>query len=189
MKTIKLFFTATAVIAIAQSSMAKANKIGIYLTSDDYVNHKLSYETDGKDGKIRLNEMFGSGKIVVVEHGERQVLSKKQIFGYCLNNEDYRYYNNTAYRIIDTQGFIIYSSSKLVPAGKGSKPAVFYFFSAKPEADIKELTMDNLQEVFSTDTKFLYSVASLFRSDNELAAFDPNLKTYKIKYLYEQTLK
>jgi len=133
--------------------------------------------------------MFGSGNVVVVEHGVRQVLSKKQIFGYRLDNEDYRYYNDVPYRIIDTQGFVIYSSPKLVPAGKGPKSTLFYFFSAKPEAGIKQLTMDNLQEVFSANTKFLYSVASLFKSDSELTAFDPNLKTYKIKYLYEQTLK
>jgi hypothetical protein len=189
MKTLKFFFAAVAILVLVNNSWAKSGKIGIYLTAEDYINHKLSYETDGKDGKVKLNEMFASANVVVVENGTRKVLPKKQIFGYRLDNDDYRYYNNQAYRILDTQGFLIYTSLKLAPATKGVKPTPFYFFSAKPEADIKQLTMDNLQEVFSANTKFLYSVESLFKSDSELTAYDPTLKTYKIKYLYEQTLK
>jgi len=190
MKTIKLLTTALLMIVFVQSTLAKAQKIGLYLTAEDFLNHKISYESDGSNGtKIQLHELLGGYNVVVIENGKRQVFSKSVIFGYRNNGQDYRYFNNAAYRIIDTQGFYIYGNSKLVPAGKGPKPAEFFYFSSKPGSEIKPLTMDNLQASFSKDTRFLYAVEGFFKTDNELTSYDANLKEYKLKYLYAQTLR
>ncbi|MGZ3751779.1 MAG: hypothetical protein ACXVAU_10915, partial [Mucilaginibacter sp.] len=78
---------------------------------------------------------------------------------------------------------------KLVPAGKGPKQTELFYFSSKPDGGIKPLTMDNLQAVFSKDTRFLYAVEGFFKTDNELTSYDTNLKEYKLKYLYAQTLR
>src|ERR1700761_6530409 len=121
MKTIKLLTTALLMIVFVQSTLAKAQKTGLYLTAEDFLNHKISYESDGSNGtKIQLREVFGSSNVMVIQNGKRQVFLKSAIFGYRNNGQDYRYFNNSAYRIIDTQGFYIYGNSKLVPAGKGS---------------------------------------------------------------------
>jgi hypothetical protein len=187
MKTIKLLIPALLMIVFAQNSFAK-QKIGLYLTAEDFLNHKLSYESDGSDGnKIQLHEVFGSYKVVVIQNGKRQVLSKSSIFGYRSNGQDYRYFNNSAFRIIDTQGFYIYGYCKLVPAGKGLKQAELFYFSPKANDGIKPLTMDNLQSVFSKDTRFLYAIQGFFRTDNELTSYDTSLKEYKLKYLYAET--
>ena len=190
MKTIKLLTTALLMIVFVQSTLAKAQKVGLYLTAEDFLNHKISYESDGSNGtKIQLHEVFGGANVMVIQNGKRQAFSKSTIFGYRNNGQDYRYFNNSAYRIIDTQGFYIYGLCKLVPAGKGPKQTEFFYFSSKPDGGIKPLTMDNLQAVFSKDTRFLYAVQGFFRTDNELTAYDPNLKEYKLKYLYAQTLR
>ncbi|MGZ3750338.1 MAG: hypothetical protein ACXVAU_03620 [Mucilaginibacter sp.] len=190
MKTIKLLTTALLMIVFVQSTLAKAQKIGLYLTAEDYLNHKVTYESDGSNGtKIQLHEVFGGYSVVVTQNGKRQVISKSTIFGYRNNGQDYRFFNNSAYRIIDTQGFYIYGYSKLVPAGKGSKQAEFFYFSSKPNGEIKPLTMDNLQASFSKDTRFLYAVEGYFKNDNELTSYDTSLKEYKLKYLYAQTLR
>ncbi len=189
MKTIKLLTTALLMIVFVQNSFA-TQKIGLYLTAEDFLNHKLSYESDGSNGnKIQLRDVFGSNNIMVIQTGKRQAFSKSAIFGYRNNGQDYRYFNNSAYRIIDTQGFYIYGNCKLVPAGKGPKQAEFFYFSSKPGSEIKPLTMDNLQASFSKDTRFLYAVQGFFRTDNELTSYDVNLKEYKLKYLYAQTLR
>lgn len=187
MKTIKIFIIALLVIGFTQNTFAKS-KIGLYLTAEDYVNHKLSYESDGSNGnKILLHAVFGSYKVVVIQNGKRQTFSKADIFGYRLNDQDYRYFNKSAYRIIDTKGFYIYGYCKLIPEGKGLKDSEFYYFSSKADNEIKPLTMDNLQAVFANDTRFLYTVHGFFKTDNELTAYDSHLKEYKLKYLYAQT--
>lgn len=188
MKTIKLFITALLVIVFVQNTFAKQT-IGLYLTAEDYLNHKLSYESDGSKGnKVFLHAVFGGYKVVVVQNGQKHAFSKGEIFGYRLNDQDYRYFNNSAYHIIDTKGFYIYGYSKLVPAGKGVKDAESFYFSSKADNEIKPLTMDKLQMVFAKDPRFLYSIQGFFRSDNELTAYDANLKEYKLKYLYAQTM-
>jgi len=189
MKTLKLFIAALIAIAFVQSASA-TQKIGLYLTAEDFLNHKLSYESDGSNGtKVQLHGVFGSYKVVVIQNGKKQFFSKAEIFGYRKDNQDYRYFNNSAYRIIDTQGFYIYGYCKLVPAGKGPKDVEFFYFSAKPSDEIKPLTLDNLQASFAKDTRFLYAIEGFFRTDNELTSYDTNLKEYKLKYLYAQTLR
>ena len=188
MKTIKLFIPVLLMIVFVQNSFAK-QKIGLYLTAEDYLNHKISYESDGSNGnKVLLHAVFGSYKIVVVQNGIKHTFSKNEIFGYRLNDQDYRYFNNSAYRIIDSRGFYIYGYCKLVPEGKGLKDSEFFYFSSQADNEIKPLTIDNLQAVFSKDARFLYAIQGFFRTDTELTAYDTSLKEYKLKYLYAQTM-
>lgn len=187
MKTIKLLIPALLMIVFVQTSFAK-QKIGLYLTAQDYLDHKLSYESDGSNGnKIMLHATFGGYKVIVVQNGKKHMFSKSEIFGYQLNGQDYRYSNNAAYRIIDTKGFYIYGYCRLVPAGKGLKDSESFYFSSAADGDIKPLTMDNLQAVFSKNTRFLYTIQGFFKTDSELTSYDPSLKEYKLKYLYAQT--
>ena len=182
MKTLKFLIPLVLVIVFVQNSSAK-QKLGLYMTAQDYLDHKLSYGSD----KIALHAVFGGYKVVVTENGKRHVFSKSEIFGYQLNGQDYRYYNNSAFRIIDTQGFFIYGYCRLVPAGKGPKDSESFFFSPAAGDEIKPLTMDNLQVVFAKKTRFLYTIQGFFKADNELISYDANLKEYKLKYLYTQT--
>ncbi|HTD41680.1 MAG TPA: hypothetical protein VK671_13720 [Mucilaginibacter sp.] len=187
MKTIKLLIPALLMVVFVQNSFAK-QKIGLYLTAEDFSNHKLSYESDGSNGnKILLHAIFGGYKVVVVQNGKKHFFSKNEIYGYRLNDQDYRYFNNSAYRIIDTKGFYIYGYCKLIPAGKGLKQSESFYFSSKTDDDIKPLTMDNLQAAFSKNTRFLYTIQGFFKTDNELTSYDTSLKEYKLKYLYAQT--
>src|ERR1700752_679015 len=155
MKTIKLLIPALLMIVFVQNSFAK-QKIGLYLTAQDFLDHKLSYESDGSNAnKIKLHATFGGYKVIVIQNGKKHMFSKSEIFGYQLNGQDYRYYNNAAYRIIDTKGFCIYGYCRLIPAGKGLKDVESFYFSSAPDEEIKPLTMDNLQAVFSKNTRFL----------------------------------
>jgi hypothetical protein len=189
MKTIKLLMLSLLMIVFVQASFASA-KIGLYLTADDYKTHKLSFETDGTGStRIQLHAMFGGFQVIVIQNGKKQVFNKSEIFGYRQDGQDYRYFKNSAYRIIDTHGFFIYGYCKLIQQGKNLKDSEFFYFSSNTDDEIKPLTIDNLQSVFSKDTKFLYAIQGFFRTDNELTAFDANLKEYKLKYLYAQTVR
>jgi len=50
-----------------------------------------------------------------------------------------------------------------------------------------ELTLDNLEKTFAGNARFRYALEAQFHSDRQLIAYDPWLKTYKLKYLYSQS--
>ncbi|NCD69540.1 hypothetical protein [Mucilaginibacter agri] len=173
-----------AAILMLQGIASKAqNANGIYLNTNDYKTHKLSYQLGAND-KLQLNTFLGGNSISVINQGKKVKLSKSEIFGYRLNNQDYRFYNNDAYQIIDTAGFTLYSREKLAQHTKGYKPSTHYFYSVANGQPIKELTIANLAASFATRANFRYSLQNNFRSDADLISFDSAAKQYKVKYLY-----
>jgi hypothetical protein len=190
MKTITLFIAFLAITSFTQNSIAQDKSMGLYLTLNDYQNHKLSFETvEGSSNSIRLNSLFESASIVVWHDGKKQVFSKNEIFGYRSKNEDYRFFNNSAYKIIDTKDFYIYSHPKLNQQGKGLKPVDTYYFSDVANGKLQPLTIGNLEVAFAKNPKFKYTIGEHFKSDNELIAYDPTIKEYKLKYLFDQSTK
>jgi len=170
-----------------QNAIAQKPPMGIYLTQSDYLNHKLSYVT--QEGNIRLNNMFKSSNIVVNDAGTKKVLMKKDIFGYRSENTDYRFFNNQAYKIVDGKDFYIYTHPILVPDQKGLKSVTAYYFSPKVTDSIEALTKGNVEAAYAQNTKFRYMVEGQFRSDDDLAAYDTVIKSFKIKYLYAESTK
>ena len=188
MKTsIKVLIT---VLITALYGELKAQNVtsGIYLTQQDYNANKLSYVLSNSD-KLQLNEFLGGKNVIVTYQGKKTKLSKKEIFGYRYKNEDYRFFNNSAYKIIDTKDFYIYSKPQLVQQGKGLKPVDTYYFSNTVNDAVEPLTIHNLEITYAMNPKFKYTVEQQFKSDNELIAYDSDIKEYKLKYLYEETTK
>jgi hypothetical protein len=180
---ITLLITASSLGLKAQSFTG-----GIYLTEQDYKANKLSYVLKDND-KLHLNDFLGGKNVSVTNQGKTIKLSKNEIFGYRLKNEDYRFFNNIAYKIIDTKDFYIFSRPKLTQQGKGLKPVDTYYFSSKANEVIEPLTISNLASVYAQNPKFKYTVEQQFKSDNELIAYDEAIKEYKLKYLFDQSTK
>jgi len=188
MKTVKLMIAIVLMAGFAQRSLAQGQTCGLYLTADDYHNHKLSFKTSGNDGNsIKLNEFLGSQKIIVVYNGKHEVFYKSAVYGYHNNSNDYRYFNNTAYKVIDDRDFYIYSSPKLVQQGKWSKSVDVYYFSNTAVSDVEPLSVKNLQTAFAGNARFRYLLEAQFTTDNALTAYDFAANEYKVKYLYEHS--
>jgi len=179
------------VCAITVSAQT-SNLAGIYKTANDYVNHKLSYsyECGSKAGSIKVNDFFSSPTVVVKADGKKYSLLKSEIFGYqdC-NNKNYRFYNGKVYEILDTLGFYIYTTLVSEQTQKASFPVKKYFFSAKASTAPQALSLQQLEDVFAANTKFRYSVAAQFTSNNKLLECDSFLHCYKLKYLFVESLK
>ena len=118
--------------------------------------------------------------------------SKRKVYGYrnC-QNKTYRFYNNEAYLLIDTAGFYIYYQYRPEESvkGKGLIKKDEYFFSKNANADLQLLTIDNLKNAFPENHRFHYAMDASFRSDKDLIAYDSFTKTYKVKYLFNQSVK
>ncbi|WP_144913807.1 hypothetical protein [Mucilaginibacter frigoritolerans] len=188
MKTFKFQMITIIVLTfgLIQTSNAQKQQSGLYLTYNDYVNHKLSYTAD----KIKKNEFIGSKNVTVVGNGKKTVLAKDQLFGYHdADNKDYRFQDGKAYQIVDTTGFYIYSYDKLVQQGKGPKPTKVYYFSKKSVDAIQPLTPENIAVAFPKNTKFKNMVELASKSDIKLDAYDAQSNEFKIKELYSESLQ
>jgi hypothetical protein len=184
MKTVKLMIILPLMALFILNAQAKSQTIGLYLTEQDYLNHKLSYST-GND-KIKVGGLFETNYVILIHDGKKEVLKKNEIFGYSKDGQDYRFFNNAEYRILSNKGLSIYSHTTLVQQGKGPKPTELYYFSSGLSSPIQQLTLANIRSTYAKYPKFVYSVESLFKSDNELAAYGNNNEEYKIAWLYSQ---
>jgi hypothetical protein len=103
----------------------------------------------------------------------------------------YRSYENKAYEILDTASFYLYYryQYKDKPKGEGMIKTGVYFFSKDAAGPIELLTLANLKKAYPDNHAFHYAMDAQFRNDQELAAYDPYAKCYKIKYVYSQSLK
>src|SRR5450432_1110237 len=128
MKTL-MVLSAVALITVSAGKANAQSKTfatgGLYLTSNDFQQQKLTYEIDcnNANDKIKPNEFFGSSTGYVLSKGEKHEFNKKKIYGYrnC-QNKNYRFYNGEAYLLIDTAGFYIYYQYKSEEHVKGKEP-------------------------------------------------------------------
>jgi hypothetical protein len=157
--------------------------IGIYLNEQDYKSGKLSYALD-KNDKLQLNEFLNGRYVSLIYQGKKMKLSKNEIFGYRQNNQDFRFYQNGTYKIVDTAGFMLYSRQQLTQQGKGYAPVERYFYSVSTANPVLSLTIENIDKSFPSRAEFRYSVQSYFRGDADLMAFDKADNQYEIKYLF-----
>jgi hypothetical protein len=174
---------------------ASVGKSGLYLTTDDFLKSRLRYAdaSSGSEYKIKVHDgLFGAPTVDLVYNGKKEVFALNKVYGYRdSKGVDYRFFDRGVYRIEDTTGFYLYSSTKMVQGEKIARPQAQYFFSVQPNGNVQQLTLPNLESAFAENAQFRYGLEALaghFRGDLELAAYDGMLKTYKIKYLYAQSL-
>lgn len=197
MKTLKTTLGVITLLVVVGNgtAQAKVNGLsGLYASANDFQQMKLTYPIDGKNatGKIKPNDLFGSSTGYVEYNGKSYAFDKTKTYGYRSDdNKNYRFYHNAIYQIIDTAGFYMYYQYRSVEQtkGKGLVKVDLYFFSKKADGEILLLTTDNLKDAYPENTNFHYALDSNFPSDKGLLAYDKYLKTYKVKYLYNQSLK
>lgn len=166
-------------------AQSKMNSTGIYLTEEDYKTGKLSYVL-GTDDKMRLNGFLEGKNVSLTVQGKKIKLSKNEIFGYRQDNSDFRFYQDEAYRVLDTAGFLLYSKDQLTQQGKGPKPVQTYFYSVNTAKPVLSLTLENIYKSFAAERGFRYNVESNFHQDADLITFDRANRQYQIKYLYQE---
>lgn len=165
----------------------KAQTCGIYLTSLDFDNNKLSYTKSNRTHyNFKANRLFNSNYIRIVAGDSIYNISKAIIYGYCdTDNSTYRIVDQKEYKILNTNDeILLYSITKIIDA-KGNKLATNYFFSANSKAAIFPLTKINLKKAFDNSPYFHELIDMYFNSDSDLMAYDDYYKMYKINRIIE----
>lgn len=177
----------------SKAQPTSSNSCGLYTSPSGFINHTLSYAFDcsSHKDKLHLNDFLGGHKGYVEINGQKHVFNKQDVYGYRNNKGDYRFYNNSDYRIIDTAGFYLYYQYEQEERVKGKELVKTdeYFFSKGADGRLQLLTIENLEKAFPGNTRFHYAIDETFKSDKDLIAYDSFLNTYKIKYLFNQSVK
>lgn len=163
---------------------------GIYRTLEDYNKGVLTYQKQG-DEKYRLRaDMLFSRDKVEIKKGERDMrLNKSEIFGYRdENGQDYRFFNNERYKIIDRGMFVLYSREENKVRGKEKTRETVYYFSDKAGAPLAELNRYNLKKAYPRNREFHDLLDMAFQSDRELLQYDKFNGEYRLERVMKRTM-
>lgn len=176
--------------------MAQHIRSGVFLSSRNYLDAKLSYSfsCDSSEGKINLHHFFTKNYIEVILNGRTIKLNKDSIFGYrnC-DSVDFRFYQNddNEYEILENLYVTIYRTElkvKLSPSSKTFELVPTYFFSNGINGNILLLNVSNLKMAFPNNTKF-HNLLEMESNDNNIAfGYDSVHHMYRVNYLFDQSL-
>lgn len=188
MKKLNLFIVFAGCLFSTSGIMAQQDSSGIFKTSNDFQDRKLSYAINYKTETHQINDdmLFKDGEIKVTHAGQTYMLDKDSTYGYrSMKGEDFRFVSRNEYKIINPgERLMIYSYRHTLNANKGSiKYVVDYFFSANASASPQPLTKENLKAAYPTNHKFHDALDAEFKSDNNLASYDSFHKMTKLNHI------
>ncbi len=115
---------------------------GVYLTAQDFENHKLS-ETNATVFKERYSS-------VKVKKDVSKVYNQQNAFGYRKGEKDWRFVGNQSYEILNKNGIYIY---RLNISNEISTQ--LYYFSKEANSELISLTKRNLKRVYADNPTFV----------------------------------
>ena len=163
-----------------------AKSSGVYLTADDYQNHRLSFvgQCGSKDHGIELHDVLHKSYIHVKHDSKKKRYEKKDLFGFqTCDGRDFRFVSNLEYQIVEAKDLYIYMHESWVSHGRTSQTVQDYYFSVGASGPIQALTFRNLKTAFPNNLRFLGLVASRIDDDRELAQYDKSNHTFAVNRL------
>jgi hypothetical protein len=190
MKTLFKVIASIMVITIfTANTYAQTNRSGLYLTAQDYTNKKLSYSNDNSYSryKIKVMPFLNKDRVQVIQNGEKHNFFQFDLFGYRDKNQDYWFFNDQQYKVVDNSFFYMYTRDVTVDEGKAHTKKTNYYFSKKADGNIMDLTLENLKEAFPNNHKFQDLLDAYFRYDDDLKWYDSFNKMYKVEHIFGDT--
>lgn len=185
-----LFFKTILFLLIALNAKSQNEKSGVYLTFQDYLNNKLSYEITCKTEKhkIRMNEFLNKSYITVIHNGLKHQLYKDSIYGFISCDESLiRFQNRKHYQLVEKGSVWIYYRMISKMNGKLITTEKVYFFSTNGNGKVQEFSKANLMNAFPDNHPFHDMLDAVFKNETDIAAYDAFHKMYKVNHLLQQT--
>lgn len=166
---------------------AQNDSSGIFMNAGDFLSNRLTYQAacSNEDNKIS----FG-GKVIKIkiQEGSQKGTHKLQndkVFGLKTCKNTYRFQDGVEYKVINTKHIPLYSRT-IMTGGDGSFYDEIYFFSIKPEGEIKRLTKAGLKEAYASNSEFVNYIETVFKNDYEL---NSRLNPQMLIYFFEKSEK
>ncbi|MCG3165021.1 MAG: hypothetical protein POELPBGB_00781 [Bacteroidia bacterium] len=190
MKTKNIIYVC--LMLITTSAFSQEDSSGIYFTSADFENIKLSYAINCKTQKHKISaDLIFRDKIVSVKHNDTvYTFSKDSVYAarYC-DNSIVRFFNNQQFPLLNPAETILIYKVVSGSGHKGSPIVTKYYFSNGAKDSIRELTLHNLKNSFPENHKFHNLLDMQFKSDNELAEYDSFHKCYKVNQILKTSFE
>ena len=173
-------------------SFSQTDSSGIYFTSADFVNKKLSLSINCKNEKhkIKADMIFHQKEITIKHHYSVFTYPKDSVYGikYC-DGSIVRIFENAEFPLMNFgESIMVYEVVK--GSGMKNDPVVSnYYFSKDAASSIQKLTIYNLKAAFPTNHKFHDLMDMTFRSDDELTRYDSFHKIMKINRVLQNSLE
>jgi len=172
---------------------------GIYRTGNDFMNNILTYKEDCKAGNMELYGGHGNKySYIIIKNKDTIKIKFLDAWGYRGNypgqkcdSEDYRYYNNKFYKVLDKGEVIIYKSPGTLQifafsnSSKGIK-ITHYYYSVAPDSEIIKLKKRNIKKTFKNNPKLL-AILKNDRSNKKLYEYNKKNKKCHLNYLLEKS--
>lgn len=179
-------------ILLTLNVTAQSENSGVYLNFNDYVNNKMSYGINCKTEKhkIKLNEFLNKSYITVIHNDQKINLGKDTIYGVVFCGEPLVRFQDKEHYYLAEKGlvWIFYKMEN-----KASRKTFFtekkYYFSAKGDGKLIELSKENLRNAFPENHKFHDMLDAQINSNVNIAEYDSFHKMFKVNHLLEQAGK
>ena len=178
------------------SASAQRDSSGIYKTTEDFQQRRLSYAINCKTEKHKINpNVFFKVAVVKVKHqGTTYTFKKSEVFGYrTCDGKEYKFVDDKEYSILNpTEPLIIYMYQHPAHSGKDVSKGMYqpqYFFSKDASSPLQDFTKANLKAAFPGNHKFHDALDANFKEDKDLVNYDNFHKIYKINRLYSSSMK
>ena len=179
-------------LLLSQHSLAQKDSSGIYKTTEDFQQRKLSYAINCKteNHKINPNVFFKGSKVKVKHQGTTYTFKKSEVFGYrTCEGKEYKFVNNKEYSILNPgEPLIIYLYQHPAHSGKDISKGMYqpqYFFSKDAGSPLQDFTKADVKAAYPYNHILKNALDAQFKKDNELYAYDSFHKMYKVNWIFK----
>ncbi len=158
-KSMKIIFTTlAAAFSIAATQLEASGSSTIYRSPEAFSARNIQTQKTANPfnsvENLRTHDFFWNNKTIsFTVAGKRTNLSKNEVFGYTDElGRIFRFYNNEALQLLDSNQVYLYGRKVLKPAGKSYTKETEYFYSTTPGGMLVRLTPQNLAVTFGTTT-------------------------------------
>lgn len=175
-------------VGLTTQTVAHATDVkGVYLTSEDYAQARLSSESDcaPDEHKVELHDWLHKPFIHVTHNGVVRRYEKNEIFGFrTCKGQDYRFVGNLEYEILEAQRLVLY----ILEINARRRTVRRYFFSDGAGGTVTPLTRVNLKRAFPDNHRFHDALDQTFRRDADLKQYDEFHGMFKVNRLLTASL-
>jgi len=199
MKTYNIISLLVFVFVITSTANAQdklTNQSGVYKSFADFQAKKLDLAVDvtKEKHKIKVHDFINKTEIDVIHDNKKYTFKKKDIYGIRdVKGDDYRFYNDIEYQIVQVDTIYIYTKSKDINSSNGknrqTKHVTEYFLSKTGDSDILILNAENIKKAFPDNHKMHDALDMMFKGDNDLTEYDRFHKSYKVVRFLKKNLK
>ena len=165
---------------------AQNNGCGIFLTSKDFLSHKVTFAS--KHTRFKLHEIVNKEFVIIKTKDSSYTFFKDSIFGYQDNDgNSFRFYNRKIYPIVNPSETILIYKVSDGPAQKGQTKMYSYFFSKDAYSMILPLTMYHVFNEFKENKVFSNILETHYNNNSNLLEYDYTHCLFKINRLLQIT--